>query len=51
MTPEYQEKEVSSHYEEREAPVEFVCTVEGHYRQMLYQATNMVVNCIRHTFQ
>ena len=44
-------RKVSCHYEEREAPVEFVCMVEGHYRQMLYLATNMVVNCIRHTFQ
>ena len=32
-------RKVLSHYEEEKAPVEFVSTVEGHYRQVLYQAT------------
>ena len=31
-------RKVSNHYEEEEAPVEFVSTVEEHYRQILYQA-------------
>ena len=31
-------RNVLSHYEEEEAPVEFVSTVKGDYRQVLYQA-------------
>ena len=30
------ERKISSHYEEGEAPVEFVSTVEEHYRQNLF---------------
>ena len=31
-------RKVLSHYEEGEAPVEFVSTVEEHYRQNFYSA-------------
>ena len=31
-------RNVSNHYEEGEAPVEFVATVEEHYHEILYQA-------------
>ena len=45
------ERKSSSHYEEGEAPVEFVSTVEEHYRQIFYQAVDMVVSCIRDRIQ
>ena len=41
----------SSHYEEGEAPVEFVSTVEEHYRQIFYPPVDMVVSCIRDIIQ
>ena len=40
-----------SHYEEGEAPVEFASTVEEHYRQIFYQAVDMIVSCIRDRIQ
>ena len=45
------ERKIFSHCEEGEAPVEFVSTVDGHYRQILYQAIDMGVNCISDRFQ
>ena len=45
------ERKSSSHYEEGEAPVEFVSTVEEHYRQIFYEAVDMVVSCIRDRIQ
>ena len=44
-------RKVWSCYEEGEAPVEFVHTVEEHYHQILYHAIDMLVNCIRDKFQ
>ena len=44
-------RKVSSHYEEGEAPVEFVSTVKQHYRQIFYQAVDMIVSCIRDRIQ
>ena len=37
MTPNYIEKEVSSHYEEEEAPVEFVSNVEEYLHSFIKQ--------------
>ena len=39
------------HYEEEEAPVEFVSKVEEWYHHLCYQAIKIVVNCIRNRFQ
>ena len=44
-------RKVSNHYEEGETPVKFVSTFEEHSRQVLYQAIDMAVNCIRDRFQ
>ena len=44
-------RKVLSNYEEGEAPVEFLCKVEEYYRQLFYQATDMVIICIRNRFQ
>ena len=43
-------RKVSSHYEEGEAPAQFVSTVEEHYRQIFCQVV-MVVSCIRDRIQ
>ena len=40
-----------SRHEDGEAPVEFVSTVEEHYRQIFYQTIDMVTNCIHDRFQ
>ena len=44
-------RKVPSRHEEREAPIEFVSTIEEHYCQFFYQTINMVVNCILDLFQ
>ena len=44
-------RNVSSHYEEGESPVEFVSTVEEHHCQIFHQGIDMVANCIRDRFQ
>ena len=44
-------KNISSHYEEEEAPVEFASKVEEYYLHFFYQAIEIVVNCIRNRFQ
>ena len=44
-------RKVSSHYEEEEAPVEFVSKVEEYYHQMFYQAIVKVVKSIHNRFQ
>ena len=41
----------SSHYEEEEAPVEFLSKVEEYYLHFFNQAIEIVVNCIRNRFQ
>ena len=52
MIPNYLKKrKVSSHYEEEEAPIEFVSKVEEYYHHFFYQAIEIVVNCIRNRFQ
>ena len=40
-----------SHYEEEEAPVEFLSIVEEYYLHFFYQVIEIVVNCIRNRFQ
>ena len=40
-------RKVLSHYEEGKAPVEFVSTVEEHYRQIFYQVVDIVFSFIR----
>ena len=44
-------RKTSSHYEEGEVSIQFVSTVEERYRQVFYQAIDMVVNCICDKFQ
>ena len=44
-------RNVSSHYEEEKAPVEFVYKVEEYYLHLFYQATEILVSCIRNRFQ
>ena len=44
-------RKVPSRYDDGEAPAEFVSTIEEHYRQIFYQATDMIVNCIRARIQ
>ena len=44
-------RKVSDYYEEGEPPVKFISKVEEYYRQIFYQAIDMVVNCIRKRFQ
>ena len=44
-------RNVSSHYEEGESLVEFGSTAAEHYRQIFYQAIDMVAHCIRDRFQ
>ena len=44
-------RKVSSHYEEGEAPAEFVYTGKECYRQGFYQAIDMAVNCICDKYQ
>ena len=52
ITPNWLEKrKVSSHYEEEEAPEEFVSKVEEYYLIFNYQAIEIVNNCIRNGFQ
>ena len=40
-----------SHYEEEEAPVEFLSIVGEYYLHFFYQVIEIVVNCIRNRFQ
>ena len=44
-------RKVPSRYGDGLAPAEFVPTVEKHYRQIFYQAIDMVTNCICDRFQ
>ena len=43
-------RNVSSHYEEGESLVVFGSTAAEHYRQIFYQAIDMVAHCIRMGF-
>ena len=43
-------RKVSSHYEEEEAPVEFVSKVEEYYLHLFYQAIEIVINYIHNRF-
>ena len=40
-----------SHYEEEQAPAEFVSKVEEYYHYFFYQANEIAVKCIRNRFQ
>ena len=44
-------RKVSSHYEEEEAPVEFVSKVKEYYLHFFYQVIKTAVNCIRNRIQ